>query len=191
YVAWSVFASGKAKDQAQPTLSYLLSHRPGQIENNHVLALLCNALLAMEPDGRSAAPYVQELTSRRKRTDDGKLAWWEPPAGDRTTFYGHGDSAKIETTAVAALAGLASDQALQAKPALSWLVTKKDPQGTWHSTQATVLSLKALVTGTGKSLGGDSERRVEVSVGGQTEEIVIPANQAEVMKQVEITRYLK
>lgn len=191
YVAWAVFADGKAKAEAPKTMNYLLGHAPKEIGNVHVLALVCNALSAMDPDGRSAAEYVSELLARRKTSDDGKFAWWEPPAGDRMTFYGGGESAKIETTALSALALLASNQGAQARPALSWLVTKKDANGTWHSTQATVLSLEALVAGTGKSLGGDSERRIVVRVGDHSEEIVIPADQAEVMKQLDVSKHLK
>ena len=74
---------------------------------------------------------------------------------------------------------------------MSWLVTKKDARGTWHSTQATVLSLKALVTGTGKPLGGDAERHVTVKVGEQTQDVVIAADQAEVMKLIDVTKWLK
>src|SRR5262249_5808042 len=76
-------------------------------------------------------------------------------------------------------------------PALSWLVTKKDARGTWHSTQATVLSLKALVTGTGKALSSDGERRVTVKVGDHSEEVVIAADQAEVMKLIDVSQWLK
>jgi len=53
-------------------------------------------------------------------------------------------------------------------------VTKKDAQGTWHSTQATVLSLEALVMGTGKPMAGDGERRVTVRVGQQSQESSSP-----------------
>ncbi len=192
YIAWAVFGDGKTGTPAGPTLDYLLSHEPPTIGNDHVLALVCHALLSIDPTGKEAGEYVQELLRRAKKSEDGKHAWWEPPAGRRTLFYAGGDSARIETTALAALALLrARAQGQQTRPALAWLVTKKDPHGTWHSTQATVLSLKALLAGTGKALGGDSARVVELRVGQHSERITIPADQAEVMKLVDVSRHLR
>src|SRR5205823_1738995 len=58
-------------------------------------------------------------------------------------------------------------------------------------TQATVLALKALLAGTGKPLGGDGERRFEVAVDGQpAKAVVIPADQAEVMTQLDLSAAL-
>lgn len=74
--------------------------------------------------------------------------------------------------------------------ALAWLVTQKDAHGTWHSTQATVLSLKALLAGTDRPLG-DGMRRVEVRLGDRFRQtLVIPANQAEVLKQLDLSSHV-
>src|SRR5262249_17993029 len=75
------------------------------------------------------------------------------------------------------------------RSALDWLVKMRDPQGTWRSTQATVLSLKALLAGTGKPLGGDGARVVEVRIDGERPPAIeIAAAAAEVMKSVELPR---
>ena len=50
---------------------------------------------------------------------------------------------------------------------MAWIVQQKDAFGTFHSTQATVLALKALLAGTGKPLGGETQRRIEVALDGQ------------------------
>ncbi len=72
--------------------------------------------------------------------------------------------------------------------ALSWLVAHKDGQGTWGSTQATVLALKALLAGTGKPLGGDRARRIAILLDGQTiHELEIPADQDDVLQQVDLS----
>src|SRR5262249_22766718 len=76
--------------------------------------------------------------------------------------------------------------------ALAWLIAQKDSSGTWYSTQATVLALKALLAGTGKALGGEQERRIEIALGDSFKrEIVIPADQAEVMKQIDLSEHLR
>jgi uncharacterized protein YfaS (alpha-2-macroglobulin family) len=192
YIAWAVFGSNQAAQEGRTTLDYLRTSTPQEIKNDHVLALVCHALLALGPSGKEAAEYVDELARRARREGDGKYAFWEPPAQGRTLFHGGGSSARIETTALAALALLRSgSQAAQARLALAWLITQKDGQGTWYSTQATVLSLKALLAGTGKALGGDSVRRIQVQLGAHSEEVVIPADQAEVMKLLDLSKHVK
>ncbi len=74
---------------------------------------------------------------------------------------------------------------------LARLVTQKDARGTWHTTQATVLSLKALLAGMNPA-GNDKERRVEVRLDGLVvEEVIIPANRSEVMAQLDLSKHLK
>ncbi len=191
YVAWAVFADGKAAAQASSTRSYLLAKPAAEIDDPNVLALVCNALLALEPKG-DATPYLNRLEALKQTTEGGKFAHWDLPAGGRTTFYGAGPSGSIETTALAALALIQGQRhPATARAALAWLVSRKDPSGTWYSTQATVLSLRALLAGTGKALAGDGARRLQVRVGEHVEEIAIPADQAEVMKQIELSKHLK
>jgi uncharacterized repeat protein (TIGR01451 family) len=72
--------------------------------------------------------------------------------------------------------------------ALAWLVASKDSSGTWHSTQATVLALKALLAGTGKALGNDRPRRLSLSLDDRPlKEVAIPAEQSDVVRQIDLT----
>jgi uncharacterized protein YfaS (alpha-2-macroglobulin family) len=193
YIAWAVFGGGKAAEQRTATLDYLLAHPPERIADPYVLALVCNALLALDPNGGETAPYLDRLTNLRRTAESGRFTYWQQPAGARTAFHGAGVSGSVETTALAALALLrAGGHAGAAQGALAWLVSRKDASGTWHSTQATVLALKALLAGTGKPLAGDGARRVVVRLGGRVVKTVnLPADQAEVMKQIDLSAYLK
>jgi len=57
-----------------------------------------------------------------------------------------GDSLTVETTALTVLAMIKNGQfANDVNQALTYLIKSKDPNGTWGSTSATILSLKALV----------------------------------------------
>src|SRR5262249_40684097 len=165
---------------------------PEKITDPHTLALVANALL-IEPPKEFAQPYLDRLESMKRTSDDGKLCYWEQPAGGRTTFYGAGRSGSVETTALAALAMIEAGQYPgTVRGALAWLIAQKDASGTWYSTQATVLALKALLAGTGKALGGEQERRIEIALGDSFKrEIVIPADQAEVMKQIDLSEHLR
>jgi hypothetical protein len=191
YIGWAAFSDEQAWPQAAPTLNYLLAHAPAQIDNPHVLALVCNALVSMMPQGKEAEPYLDRLATLRKGDPEHKLAWWEQAGGARTMFYAAGESARIETTALAALALVRGKRHPEAaRGALAWLVSKKDPQGTWYSTQATVLSLRALLAGTGEPLGGDSGRQFVLRIGDHVDEVSLPASQAEVMKLLDVSKHL-
>lgn len=191
YIAWAVFAGQEQDSKARPTREYLHSHVPQSITDPYTLALVCNALLAMKRPSE-ATSYLDRLVALRKTSDDGKQAWWDANSAGRTLFHGGGQSRRVETTAMAALAllrGHGNPETIRG--ALAWLVAQKDGRGTWHSTQATVLALKALLGGTERPLGGDKPRRLEVKLDGERVELVeIPAAQADVVYQLDISHYI-
>src|SRR5262249_10893739 len=51
YIAWAVFAGAETDFRAQATRNYLLSYKPQTIDDPYVLALVCNALIAVDPQG--------------------------------------------------------------------------------------------------------------------------------------------
>jgi hypothetical protein len=191
YIAWAVFGGAGTTNDIGATAQYLLAHRPESIDDPYILALIANALQAMDTGGRDAMPYLERLDSLKKEADGGRFYYWEQPANSRTAFYGAGRSGSVETTAVATLALLhRNDYPETIRRGLAWLVKQRDARGTWPSTQATVLALKALITSTGKP-AGDGERRFTIAWGGQQQHIIIPADQAEVMKQIDLSAGLK
>jgi uncharacterized protein YfaS (alpha-2-macroglobulin family) len=194
YIAGSIFSEQAGNSKAQATLAYLQGHADAARDDPYVLALVANALLAIDPGGPAARPYLDWLESLRQTSTDGKLAWWGPTGSSptwsrRTLFFGAGVSRRIETTALAALALLNAGRSPESvRGALAWLIAQKDGQGNWGSTQATVLALKALLAGTGKPLGGDKPRRIVILLDGEiVQELAIPADQADVMRQVDLS----
>jgi uncharacterized repeat protein (TIGR01451 family) len=191
YVAWAVFAEPGATSQAELTRSFLLAHKAESLSDPYLIALVANALNAIDPQGGDAQPYLDRLEALKSAAAEGRQCFWEQPAGARTAFYGAGRGGSVETTALATLAMLRRNQYPETtRRALAWLVKQKDAAGTWRSTQATVLALKALVAGTGKP-AGDGERRVELVWNGEKQEVIIPKDQAEVMKQIDLSAGLK
>jgi len=187
YIGWAVFGSGDTS-QGSATREFLIDHAPRQIQDPHVLALVCNALLALDPTGADARPYLDRLEFLKRTSADDRHTWWEQAPTARTTFYGAGRGGQVETTALAVLALLKGKaHPLSAKTALAWLVAQKDAGGTWYSTQATVLTLKALLSATDQ-VDKETERRITLALGGKViEEIVIPADQVDVVKQVDLS----
>ncbi len=190
YVAWSVFGGSSGKDsEADATLDYLLSRRPASIDNPYLVAMVACAIAAINPNEPQLDSWLARLDAMKQTSEDGKKVWWQQAAGGQTAFYGSGQSGDIETTALAVLAMTASGKHRgTTRQALTWLVEQKDEHGTWHSTQATVLALKALLAGTDAPLGGETPREIQIAVNGQiVHDVDIPVDQADVMQQFNLT----
>ena len=72
--------------------------------------------------------------------------------------------------------------------ALAWLIAQRDSSGTWYSTQATVLALKALLAGTGKSLANGRPQQVEIRCEGRlVRDVLIPASQSDIVQQIDLS----
>src|SRR5262249_30325270 len=132
----------------------------------------------------SAQRVVQALADRAK--EDPRVAWWESPSG--TSFTEARDKmADLETTALAVYALIRSARhgALVNK-ALTYLIRNKDANGTWQTTQAPLLSLKALIAATGASLE-DTRGTVTVVLNGQeAQKIAIGPDNSDVLQQVDL-----
>ena len=82
-------------------------------------------------------------------------------------MYGGGTSGAVETTglAVQALLKWGGDPATAAK-AMNFIVAKKDSAGTWGSTQATIMALRALLLSTEQG-AGTARGTVEILLNGK------------------------
>ncbi len=106
----------------------------------YTLALLGNLLAGVRDPLR--AKVFTRLRQARVRTPRG-VGFGAPAA---TLTHGGGRTAVIETTALAALALLQRGApSREIQPLVSTLLAHKDSMGSWHSTQATILTLRALI----------------------------------------------
>jgi uncharacterized protein YfaS (alpha-2-macroglobulin family) len=117
---------------------------------------------------------------------DGNGAYWQ--SGIATFMGATGQTGSIETTALAAYALLRAEQHTDlANQALTYLIQQKDSYGTWHSTQATVLTLKALLLSVRKG-GEGADATVTVSLNGEeTDPIRITGENSDVVQVVSFT----
>jgi uncharacterized protein YfaS (alpha-2-macroglobulin family) len=139
YITWALIAAGQPS-QASRGLEYLGAHW-NEAADAYSLALVANALVAAN-DSR-AQTVLDKLAAYSVREND--TARW---AADAQSFTGaSGDVADLETTALATQALVRSGSHREvALAALRYLTRSKDSFGTWQSTQATILSLKAFLT---------------------------------------------
>jgi len=143
FVTWALAERGE--DQAaEPVRRGLawLSDRLDEVHEPYFLALIANAFVAAQPDHPIARGLLDRLAGMAR--GDERTAWWEN--GVETITYSTGPTAKIETTALVAYAFLRANRHVDlADRAIHYLIRNKDSFGTWHSTQATILSLRAML----------------------------------------------
>ncbi len=159
YIVWSLYDAGFGSDpRAQKGLSYV-RRMQADATDPYVVALVANALVAVDRaaidvDRASSAveapinldPLTQTVLDRlaEMAVKDKDTATWS--SGIATFMGGQGQSGSLETTALAALVFLRANAHPQlASAALTTLIQQKDGSGTWYTTQATVLALKALI----------------------------------------------
>jgi uncharacterized protein YfaS (alpha-2-macroglobulin family) len=159
YISWALAQTGEVDGRS---LDWIARTGAGS-EDTYTLALCANALVA--GGHRDAAKFLGWL--EKARTEEEKFVHWGSRAQGVT--YSRGTSLEVETTALAACAFISAKKQPQiVKKALGWLVSKKDARGTWHSTQATVLAMRALLAGTGPM--SSVEGKMTLSIGGNGRE---------------------
>lgn len=190
YVSWAVFAQNKSG--GEETLAWLLQFPADAIESPYLLSLMIHAIHAIDPACAKLPEYSDRLLELQRSDPEKDLVWWAQEQHGQTMFYGQGRSGDCETTALAALALLKlKTQPNTAGRALNWLVSQKDARGTWYSTQATILALKALIAGSDAPVGGQEGRVVQLAWDGEAlPDIAIPADQSDVVQLRDCSTYL-
>jgi hypothetical protein len=147
YVAWSLLDTGVQDKRLDKSIQYIIDHLDDAKDNAYILALTANALAAWNPKDKHTQVVLARLEKLRKDVPEWQACCY--PTTGQSLCYSHGNSATIETTALAILAQLKTGgYTAGVNQALTYLVKSKDASGTWGSTQATILSLKALVAST-------------------------------------------
>jgi uncharacterized protein YfaS (alpha-2-macroglobulin family) len=146
YVVWSLLESGHDKKALHRSIAYIRKNLGAAGDNAYILALAANALAAHDPTEAGTREALDKLHALRQSVPDWHAVHF--PTNGMSLTYSHGDSVTIETTALAALAMIRSGAFTStANQALTYLIKSKAGNGTWGSTQATILSLKALIAG--------------------------------------------
>ncbi len=188
YIAWALAESRSGrniKPRLRKAVDFLEQRITGK-KDPYTLALSANAFVAA--DSRDAGDVLGRLVDVKTRKDD--LVHWQ--SDSKGVTYSRGDVLNIETTALAAYAMLqAGRHTSTAHKALAWLIDRKDSHGTWHSTQATVHAMRALLAGTGS--GGsqlEKDMPVAITVNGQTaEKVTITPETSDVFRLISLRQY--
>ncbi len=154
YITWAVSSAGAQfrlggewTNAVKKAISYLDLKR-ADARDAYALAVLLNAAVgvydATQSDrARELSDWSAKRLAETARQSD-QEAFWETK--ETTPFYGRGETGDLETTALAAYGILRKGADLPlATKALTYLIRRKDPFGTWQTTQATIWSLKAFL----------------------------------------------
>ena len=163
YVAWALQASGYQGPAVDNAKRFIVAHLNEKMRPDaYTLAILANFAVDYGKDPAFTGEVTRMLVDARTEQDD--KAWWN---AEETSTYATGPSAAVETTGLSAQALLkcGRDSALVTK-AMNYIVSKKDAAGTWGTTQATIMALRALLFSAEKG-GATAKGAVEVLLNGK------------------------
>jgi uncharacterized protein YfaS (alpha-2-macroglobulin family) len=162
YLAWSLENTGYQGPAVEKAKQFIESHMSAKADT-YTLAVLANFATDYAKDRDFTRQAMQLLLDAR--TEKEEQAWWN---ADETAVYATGTSASVETTGLAAQALLKWGNASgTARKAMSYIAAKKDASGTWGTTQATIMALRALLLATEKG-AADVRGTLEVMLNGKT-----------------------
>ncbi|MHB0999369.1 MAG: alpha-2-macroglobulin family protein [Armatimonadota bacterium] len=192
WITWSLIHSGYPASELQPSINYLKKNAV-DVKDPYTLAMICNALIASKDEKKSdidqpTMDAIERLLDM-KVEEDGKVYWKSDVS---TITFTRGESADVETTALATLALIKSGRFQDVvTKALTYIIQAKDPNGTWGSTQATVWSLKALLMSL-QNKTQDINAKVTVVVNGrEAGKFTITPEDSDVLRQIDCKQFVK
>lgn len=141
-----VVAALASAGYAGPEIAKGVAYLEGALDASpdaYTLALVTEAVVTAAPTSAFATTLLARLDAAK--TVDGEKVRWN--ADDtQTNFYATGSDASVSATAIATHAMLsAGGYPSTAGKAIAWLVSQRDANGNFGSTQATIWTLRALI----------------------------------------------
>jgi hypothetical protein len=183
YLAWSLENTGYQGPAVEKAKQFIEKNMSAKIDA-YTLAVVANFATDYGSGGqgkdRTFTRQAMQLLLDA-RTEKGDQAWW---TADETGVYARGESARVETTGLAVQALLKWGEASgTARKAMSYIASKKDAAGTWGTTQATIMALRALLLATEKG-AADVQGTLEVLLNGNlVEKLALTAENNDLLHQ--------
>ena len=168
YVAWSLANTGYQGPAVEKAKRFIEMHA-NEKPDAYTLAVIANFAVDYhansEEDREFISRSMHDLLDARTEKDE--MVSWN---AEETSVYSTGPSAAIETTGLAAQALLKWGQAFEStRKALNFIASRKEASGTWGTTQATIMALRALLLAS-QSGGADVHGTVRVMLNGKLAE---------------------
>ena len=179
YIAWALSEVFPDDTRLARSVDYLVSQL-NNVDDNYTLALIANVLV--NTGHARATEVVNRLAANIITVGDTAYV----TSGTRDYFGAFGRMQYLQATALTSIALSNHGSHANANERLvNYIIGRRDSWGTWHSTQATILSLKALTTHTPASPLQDGQ--ITVTIGNQTRTIDISSANTLDMYQVAFT----
>ena len=186
YIALALASTGYQGDAIDRAQTWMLEHIK-DARDTYTVALAVNTFAAVAPGHKVLDQLIEELANRKVESDD--VIYWK--AQSETPTHGSGDVADIEVTSWVVMGLLrAKRQPAVVSKAITYLVKQKDAYGTWQSTQATIVALKAMMTAEKE---GSQKARASIAVTFNDQDagkIEITPEDSDVMRIVDLTTWL-
>jgi len=178
YIAWALENAGNQGPAVERAKHYVENHLSPKVDA-YTLAVVANLAVDYGRDPEFTRQAMRDLLDARTEKDD--QVWWSP---DETGVYSSGASASVETTGLAAQALLKWGEASgTARKAMNYIVSKKDSGGTWGTTQATIMALRALLLSTEKGAAGVQGELKVLLNGKVVEELTLTSENNDLLHQ--------
>jgi hypothetical protein len=182
FTSWALASAGFAGPQVDAGIGYVKSHLQSE-QDSYTLGIAANALA--EAHDPMASALLDQLDAA-KLTKGEQFSW--STAGTQTDFYGQGQDADVTSTALITRAMLtAGGYGPTVNGALQYLVSSRDSQGNFGSTQATIWTLRALLLAASKGTEG-AVGTLDVAVDGAPfSSVSLTADQPDVLHTVDLS----
>jgi len=163
YITWALSESFPEDPRLQISVDYL-KNLINTVDDNFTLALMANIFVNVNDD--MAQTVIDQLTQNVEVVDEGAYVG----STTRDYFGSFGFTQQLQATALTSVALSRLDVHPSTNGLLvDYLIANKDPHGTWHSTQATILCLKAIMQFTSSEELSDGQ--VSITIGDTTRTI--------------------
>lgn len=186
YITWAIAQTGDLSG-LESSLAYL-EKNVAKESDPYTLALIANAFVSADrvDDALKVIGRIDDVAI----IEDDYVSW--NSAGEGVT-YGRGASFDVETTALVVQAMLRTQSHPEsAQKALDWLISQRDGSGTWHSTQATIQAMRALLLGATASIGSAIDVNVTITANGQAvTPLEITEENSDVFHLISLTEFVR
>lgn len=184
FTAWALATAGETGPAVQNALEFVKQNL-GSDNDPYTLGIVANAFALAAPSDAMLTDILAELDAAKTKDDAG--VHWDS-GGTQTQFYAAGDDAAVSATALVAHAMLLDGYApATVEGALKYLTGKKDPNGNFGSTQATIWALRTLLLSAKKGNAG-AVGTFNVSVDGKpVQSVSLTKSQSDVMTRVDLS----
>lgn len=175
------------KSTIEKALNYIVSNSK-DLEDNYSLAITAHALQLAKHALKDS--LLDNLENKADKDQKGLMHWSKEvlKSDEKDSWGQHPNAINIEMTAYALQAFVEAKKETESVPILKWLVTQRNENGGFQSTQDTVVGLQALSKLAAKMYVADSQVNITVQHGkGTPTNLTVNSENALVLQKFELS----